>query len=65
MVVNKASNNMTLEKIYNKWFSIQPLSEVDQNSIVLMPLWFRVSGKSYSLQMMKYHTLLTSSLFVL
>lgn len=36
MVVNKASNNMTLEKIYNKWFPIQPLSEADQNSIVLM-----------------------------
>lgn len=33
MVVDKASNNMTLEKIYNKWQSIQPLSEADQNKL--------------------------------
>ena len=26
-------NNMTLEKIYNKWLSIQPLSEADQNKL--------------------------------
>ena len=31
--VDKASNNMTLEKIYNKWLSIQPLSEADQNKL--------------------------------
>ena len=24
---------MTLEKIYNKWLSIQPLSEADQNKL--------------------------------
>ena len=33
MVVYKTSNNMTLEKIYNKWLSIQPLSEADQNKL--------------------------------
>ena len=33
MVVDKASNNMALEKIYNKWLSIQPLSEADQNKL--------------------------------
>lgn len=33
IVVDKASNNMTLEKIYNKWQSIQPLSEADQNKL--------------------------------
>ena len=33
MVVYKISNNMTLEKIYNKWLSIQPLSEADQNKL--------------------------------
>lgn len=27
------SDNMTLEKIYNKWLSIQPLSEADQNKL--------------------------------
>ena len=32
-VVYKTSNNMTLEKIYNKWLSIQPLSEADQNKL--------------------------------
>ena len=33
MVVYKTSNNMTLEKIYNKWLSIQPLSEAGQNKL--------------------------------
>ena len=33
MVVYKTSNNMALEKIYNKWLSIQPLSEADQNKL--------------------------------
>ena len=33
MVVDKASNNMTLEKIYNKWLSIRQLSEADQNKL--------------------------------
>lgn len=33
MVVYKTSNNMTLEKIYNKWLSIQPLSEANQNKL--------------------------------
>ena len=33
MVVYKTSNNMTLEKIYNQWLSIQPLSEADQNKL--------------------------------
>ena len=33
MVVDKTSNNMTLEKIYNKWLSIQPLSEANQNKL--------------------------------
>ena len=36
MVVDKASNNMTLEKIYNKWLSIQPLSEADQKLVKRM-----------------------------
>lgn len=33
MVVYKTSNNMALEKIYNKWLSIQPLSEADQDKL--------------------------------
>lgn len=36
MVVYKTSNNMTLEKIYNKWLSIQPLSEADQKLVKRM-----------------------------
>ena len=35
MVVYKTSNNMALEKIYNKWLSIQPLSEADQNKLTM------------------------------
>ena len=36
MVVYKTSNNMALEKIYNKWLSIQPLSEADQKLVKRM-----------------------------
>ena len=36
MVVYKTSNNMTLEKIYNKWLSIQSLSEADQKLVKRM-----------------------------
>lgn len=36
MVVYKTSNNMTLEKIYNKWLSIQPLSEAVQKLVKRM-----------------------------
>ena len=36
MVVYKTSNNMALEKIYNKWLSIQSLSEADQKLVKRM-----------------------------
>ena len=32
-MIDKSITIMTLEKIYNKWQSIQPLSEADQNKL--------------------------------
>ena len=32
-MIDKSITIMTLEKIYNKWLSIQPLSEADQNKL--------------------------------